>query len=48
MLRKLSTVLVVVPAFASICGMSADRAEACRDYDGHRNRVVPPSCGGGG
>jgi hypothetical protein len=47
MLRKLLTVLVTVLAFASISGMTADRAEACRDYDGHRNRVVPPSCGGG-
>lgn len=45
MLRKLLTVLVVVLAFASISGMTADRAEACRDYDGHRNSVVPPSCG---
>ena len=47
MLRKLLTVLVAVLAFASISGMAADRAEACRDYDGHRNSVVPPSCGGG-
>ena len=47
MFRKLLTVLVTVLAFASISGMSADRAEACRDYDGHRNSVVPPSCGGG-
>ena len=46
MLSKLLTVLVVVLAFASISGMTADRAEACRDYDGHRNWVVPPSCGG--
>ena len=47
MLSKLLTVLVVVLAFASISGMTADRAEACRDYDGHHNSVVPPSCGGG-
>ncbi len=47
MLRKLLTMLVAVLAFTSVSGMSADRAEACRDYDGHRNWVVPPSCGGG-
>jgi len=45
MLRKLLTVLVVVVAFASVCGVAADPAFACRDYDGHRNWVVPPSCG---
>ena len=45
MLRKLLTVLVVVLAFASVSGVAADPAFACRDYDGHRNSVVPPSCG---
>src|SRR5919107_5667454 len=45
MLRKLLTVLVVVLAFASVSGVAADPALACRDYDGHRNGVVPPSCG---
>src|SRR5215203_3390275 len=47
MLRKLLTVLVVVLAFASVSGVAADPASACRDYDGHRNSVVPPSCGSG-
>ena len=45
MLRKLLTVLVVVLAFASVSGVAADPAFACRDYDGHRNSVVPPRCG---
>ncbi|CAA9436884.1 hypothetical protein AVDCRST_MAG82-2513 [uncultured Rubrobacteraceae bacterium] len=45
MLRKLLTVLVVVLAFASVSGVAADPAFACRDYDGHRNSIVPPSCG---
>ncbi len=45
MLRKLLTVLVVVLAFASVSGVAADPAFACRDYDGHRNSAVPPSCG---
>jgi hypothetical protein len=45
MLRKLLTVLVVVLAFASVSGVAADPAFACRDYDGHHNSVVPPSCG---
>ena len=45
MFRKLLTVLVVVLAFASVSGVAADPAFACRDYDGHRNSVVPSSCG---
>src|SRR5918992_5967591 len=45
MLRKPLTVLVVVLAFPSIPGGPADPAFACRDYDGHRNSIVPPSCG---
>jgi len=35
-----------VLAFASVSGVAADPAFACRDYDGHRNSVVPTTgCG---
>jgi hypothetical protein len=33
-------------AVASVA--TAEEAHACRDYDGHKNSVVPPDCGGGG
>jgi hypothetical protein len=46
MLRSVVALACVACALA-VALAAPDSAWACRDYDGHRNSVVPPSCGGG-
>jgi hypothetical protein len=38
--------LAMLCCFVSVLLVLPDEASACRDYDGHRNSVVPPDCGG--
>jgi len=45
-MKCLKVTLTLLCLCATLSMASTDRAEACRDYDGHRNSVVPPSCGG--
>lgn len=37
---------LILAAMAAYTAAAPDAAWACRDYDGHRNWVVPPDCSG--
>jgi len=44
-MKKVILLLLCLVTALSVALVVADPGYACRDYDGRRNSVVPPSCG---